>query len=247
VAPRKQQAPASRTVRTLKATRTTVRKALIRHSIAIFGPSGAGKTSLVQYLKLEDVPRSHKTTIRPKKHTRVLYEFDRAEKGEAKVLGSTVITDIPGSSSARYDVPTLALLPWYRTIHEQNPTGVIYVIDTSAPDDEREGLEVLADMYSQWRANFPRTPLRLRTLLVMLNKFDLWGTDPGARQARLLEYENEVLRSPIRVLQKNLGEFEVLFGATSLLEPDHGPATDALLQRFSSTLTAKRRRSSDRG
>jgi hypothetical protein len=80
---------------------------------------------------------------------------------------------------------------------------MILIIDTRDPEGDHAYFQ---ELYEKYRAVSPQTrPLKLRVLLILLNKFDLWGRTAEARETMISRYRNEVFRDLVNGFRSSLG------------------------------------------
>ena len=63
---------------------------------------------------------------------------------------------------------------WAGRLMRYNPEGMIVIVDTHNPEDDHAYVEELYQSYQDFSAHATR--VKLRILLILLNKFDLWGS-----------------------------------------------------------------------
>jgi hypothetical protein len=110
-----------------------------------------------------------------------------------------------------------------------NPHGLILIIDTRQPEAEQAYFQAL---YERHRAFSARTrPVKLRVLLILLNKSDLWGRTAEARETRINHYRRERFQDVVERFRSRFG-VAVQWGAASLMQPEHAPFNDVILREF---------------
>jgi hypothetical protein len=62
---------------------------------------------------------------------------------------------------------------WAGRLKRDNPEGMIVLVDTLDPDDDYMYLQNLYNSYRDF--SIDTKPVNLCVLLILLNKFDLWG------------------------------------------------------------------------
>lgn len=141
-------------------------------TVAILGPAGGGKTTLIHYLR-SSAATTHQTTSGLETVDR-RFEVDRGQWVK-------ISNDVGG------DVAYRGL--WAELMKALNPHAVIFVLDGRKPTES-----VLADMTRcledalTARSTQPR---RLALIYVMVNFFDVWNQDPAKR---------DVLRSRVQLV-----------------------------------------------
>jgi hypothetical protein len=116
---------------------------------------------------------------------------------------------------------------WF--LRKHLPDGMILVIDTSNPTAERAYFQALYERYREFSAQRPSG--KLRVLLVLLNKFDLWGRTAEAREAMLHRYRSEVFEDLVSQFGSRFG-VTVQWGCTSLTRAEHAPYNNVILKEF---------------
>ncbi len=194
-----------------------------KESVAIFGPKKSGKTTLIRYLKGEPLPEQY------------IYTYGAQQVGK-------IVFDLSGNetyyfrSREMYDVGGEHTNQWQAIIEEQNPDGIIYIIDTQSPAKEKQGLKYIAEVYHEIRVHNLSEKLRLRTVLILLNKCDLWGTSPGERDQILNEYRNNILSKSIAKLRSEFGNIEIQVGCSSLTKSEYSQITNDSLRHFAAKI-----------
>jgi hypothetical protein len=111
----------------------------------------------------------------------------------------------------------------------RNPHGLILIIDTREPETEQAYFQ---ELYERHRAFSARTrPVKLRVLLILLNKSDLWGRTAEARETMITQYRRGRFRSVVERFRSSFG-VAVQWGAASLTQPEHAPFTNVILREF---------------
>lgn len=131
-----------------------------------------------------------------------------------------------------YDVGGEHKVQWQAIIEDQNPNGIIYIIDTTQPEEEAIGLKHIAEVYQEIRTHTVANRIRLNSILILLNKCDLWGTSPEQRERMMTHYRDEVLRDAIRELRREFGRISIQLGAGSLTNTEHTYSTNEAIRRF---------------
>ena len=192
-----------------------VRKIKPPYAIHIVGPPAAGKTTLFRYLRNQSLPGEQaKTLSRPR---------------------ARIASDLAGTptyfflSMGRED--TLGERTKYgeRLIKKYNPDGIIFIIDTHNPAAEHTYLLKLYNMYREFSTHHKK--VKLRVLLILLNKFDRWGSTSELRDAMMNRYRSEVFQDLVNRFRSSFG-VTVQFGYTSLTQPEHAPYNNLILKEF---------------
>ena len=92
---------------------------------------------------------------------------------------------------------------WTWRLKHHYPDGLIVIIDTDDPEAEHAYLERL---YETYRARSTLTqPDNLRVVLILLNKFDLWGSTADAREAMINRYRGKIFQDLVNRLRSRFG------------------------------------------
>jgi hypothetical protein len=121
---------------------------------------------------------------------------------------------------------------WAERLTRENPDGVIVLVDTLHPDDHT----YLQDLYNSYRdVSAHATRVHPRVLLILLNKFDLWGRTTASREAMTQRYRTEVFTEIIHQFRSRFG-VTVQFGYASLTQPGHAPYNNLTVKEFLTAL-----------
>ena len=146
-------------------------------SIHIVGPPAAGKTTLFHYLRqlsCDDEPR------KPLTRRRLGRIVTGVLTGRGPWFRSKIIDDGLGRQRDH----------WVERLHTYNPEGLICIVDTDNPDEDRTYFQDLYNSYLDFGKQ--AKGVNLRVLLILLNKFDRWGRTTAAREAMMQHYRTEV-------------------------------------------------------
>jgi len=196
------------------------------HSIAIFGPKAAGKTTLIRYLQGKPLPTQHFDTFGAQKVDRVVYDLSG---NETYFFRSREMYDVGGEHKNQ----------WQAILERQNPHGIVYMVDTHEPAGEKEGIAHIAKVFHDLRTHKLASKIRLRVLLVLLNKCDIWGTSPEAREKKMAQYRADVLQPALGELAAEFGGLEIQFGCASLTHTEHADTTNSTLRCFAVSVAKK--------
>jgi hypothetical protein len=116
---------------------------------------------------------------------------------------------------------------WFLWKH--HPDGMILVIDTHNPAAERAYFQALYERYREFSTQRPS--VKLRVLLILQNKFDLWGRTAEAREAMMHRYRSEVFQDLVTQFRSRFG-VTVQWGCTSLTQAEHAPYNNVILKEF---------------
>jgi len=125
---------------------------------------------------------------------------------------------------------------WAGRLKRGNPEGMIVIVDTQRPNDDQTYLHDLYTSYCDVSAH--DTPVNLRVLLILLNKFDCWGRTTASREAMMQRYRTEVLPEIVNRFRSRFG-VTVQFGYASLTQPEHAPYNDLTLKEFLAALNPR--------
>jgi len=185
----------------------------------------APKSPDVRYAYVAHLPDQHIDTFGAQPVGKIVYDLSG---NETYFFRSREMYDVGGEHKNQ----------WQAVIEAQNPDGIIYVVDTSQPDEEARGLSHIAAVYQDMRTHVLDSKIRLRTLLVFLNKCDLWGQSPSDREAMMTRYRTDLKESLSEITQQ-FGGLEVQFGAGSLTHTEHAHSTNDVLRRLAAALAKK--------
>jgi hypothetical protein len=122
---------------------------------------------------------------------------------------------------------------WHKHEH---PDGLILIIDTHNPEAEHAYFEALYEMYHA--RSTQAQPLKLRVLLILLNKFDLWGRTAAARESMINHYRSEIFQDLVNRFRSRFG-VTVQWGYISLTQPEHAPYNNVVLKDFLTVLARR--------
>jgi hypothetical protein len=137
------------------------------------------------------------------------------------------------SDEVAYTLPT----SWTWRLKHNHPDGLIVIIDTHDPEAEQTYLERL---YETYRVRSTQVqPDKLRVVLILLNKFDLWGCTADAREAMIDRYRGKIFQDLVNRLRSRFG-VTVQWGCVSLRQPEHAPFNNLILNEFLMVLAQPR-------
>jgi GTPase SAR1 family protein len=199
------------------------RKLRSQPSIHIVGPPGAGKTTLYQYLRHpSQVDEARRTLVR-RRTGRIAEDF---LENHGSWLRPKIIDDGLGGQTDQ----------WVERLRTHNSEGLIFMVDTHNPDADQAYLQ---DLYHSYRAfGTPAKRVNLRVLLILLNKFDLWGSTTESREAMMQRYRSEVCQEVVNRFRSTFG-ITVQFGYASLTRPEHMPYNNLVVREFLAALEHK--------
>jgi hypothetical protein len=189
-------------------------------SIYLVGPPAAGKTTLFRYLRNTPGPDDSASTVTRRRTGRLAADFS---EGRRSWFRSHITDDGLGQQTHQ----------WAGRLKRDNPEGMVVLVDTLHPDDDHAYLQNLYNSYRDFSA--PATPVNLRVLLILLNKFDLWGRTTESREAMMNRYRTEVFPEIVHQFRSRFG-VTVLFGYASLTQPEHAPYNHLIVKEFLTAL-----------
>lgn len=198
-------------------------------SIAVFGIKNVGKSTLIRLLKGETLPLQHVDTYGALPVGRVVYDLTGDETYFFR-------------SREMYDVGGEHVGQWKVIIKKQNPDGIIFIVDTKDPKKEAEGFRKIYDIYRELAEETFLSDIRLRGILVLINKADIWGTTPESRENMVKRYRDEVFRETCDLFRQNFGEIKIIFSWSSLIRDECIAHNNDVFRRFVALLAAVRKR-----
>jgi signal recognition particle receptor subunit beta len=189
-------------------------------SIYVVGPPGAGKTTLFRYLCDTPQPDESARTVGRRRTGRLAADF---AEGRRSWFRSHITDDGLGRQTHQ----------WAGRLKHDNPEGMIVLVDTLHPDDDHAYLQNLYNSYCDF--SIDAKPIDLRVLLILLNKFDLWGRTTAAREAMMHRYRTDVCPEIVHQFRSRFG-VTVQFGYASLTQPEHAPFNHLTVKEFLTAL-----------
>jgi hypothetical protein len=113
---------------------------------------------------------------------------------------------------------------------------MIVTVDTHHPDEDYAYVQALYNSYRDFSRHATR--VNLRVLLILLNKFDLWGRTTASREAMMNRYRTEVFPEIVNGFRSSFG-VTVQFGYASLTQPEHTPYNNLVLKEFLGVLNQR--------
>jgi hypothetical protein len=123
---------------------------------------------------------------------------------------------------------------WIAVVQEYNPDGIIFVVDTSDPELEQIAFEYLFEIYKKWTEKQLVRRIRLKAVIVMIDKADLWATNVAQEAIQISEYQR--LFAPIVKNFESLLQINVLYGCTSMTHASFFNQNDQLLREMAAEL-----------
>jgi hypothetical protein len=192
-------------------------------SIVIVGPTAAGKTTLFQYVCHTPWPDEPARTVVQQWTGRLAANFSDPHPSWFR----SKITDNGLGSQTN---------EWAGRLKKYNPEGMIVIFDTHHSDDDHTHLQELYNSYRDFSTHATR--VNLRVLLILLNKFDLWGRTTESREMMMTRYRPEVFPEIINRFRSSFGVTEQ-FGYASLTQPEHTPYSHLILNEFLAALKSE--------
>jgi hypothetical protein len=189
-------------------------------AVDIVGPAAAGKTTLFRYLCYPSRREESASPVKQRRTGRLAAAFSGSRRFG---LRSRITDDGLGPQAHQ----------WAKRLKRGHPQGMIVVVDTHSPAGDHTYLQDLYDSYCE--ASPHATPVNLRVLLILLNKFDCWGRTTAAREAVMQRYRTEVCPELVTRFRNRFG-VTVQFGYASLTQPEHAPYNDLTLKEFLAAL-----------
>ena len=189
-------------------------------SIYLVGPPAAGKTTLFRYLCQTPHPDESVNTMGRRRTGRLAADFS-----ESRFLWfrSKITDDGLGRQTNR----------WAGRLKHDNPEGMIVLVDTLDPDDDYMYLQNLYNSYRDF--SIDTKAVNLCVLLILLNKFDLWGRTTASREAMMHRYRTDVFPEIVNQFRSRFG-VTVQFGYASLTQPEHAPFNHLTVKEFLTAL-----------
>jgi signal recognition particle receptor subunit beta len=189
-------------------------------SIYLVGPAAAGKTTLFRYV-CQTPPSDDSASTGGRRRTgRLAADFSESRRSWFR---SHITDDGLGRQTHQ----------WVGRLIHDNPEGMIVIVDTLHPDDDRTYLQNIYHSYCDVSTH--AKPVNLRVILLLLNKFDLWGRTTASREAMMNRYRTEVFPEIVHRFRSRFG-VTVQFGYASLTQPEHTPYNHLIVKEFLTTL-----------
>jgi hypothetical protein len=200
------------------------RKLRPQPSIHIVGPPAAGKTTLFQYLRQPSrLDEPHRTFVR-RRSGRIAADLLESRSWWFR---SKITDDALGMQTKH----------WPERLHTYNPEGMIFIVDTDNPDQDHAYLQDLYNSYREVSTHAKRVNLRI--LLILLNKFDRWGSTTESRESMMQRYRSEVCQEIVDRFRSTF-RITVQFGYSSLTHREHIPYNNLVMKEFLAELKQKR-------
>jgi hypothetical protein len=188
--------------------------------IHIVGPAAAGKTTLFRYLCHPPRPDKPARTFGRGRTRRVAADFSDSH---IYWFRSKITDDGLGRQTNQ----------WAGRLNKYNPEGMILIVDTHNPDEDYTYFQDLYSNYHDFSTHAKR--VKLRVLLILLDKFDLWGRTTESRETMMHRYRREVFQEVVNRFRSSFG-ITVQFGYSSLTQHAHTPYNNLILKEFLAAL-----------
>lgn len=198
-----------------------------KENVAIFGPSKAGKSTLIRYLQGKPLTETYERTFGGNPVGKIVFDLTG---NDIYYFRSRKMFDVGGESKNQ----------WTAVIKKQNPNGIIYIIDTQNKDEEKIGLKYIYDIYDKLRYEKLATEIILKVILVLLNKYDLWGSSDQIREQQLSEYRN-LFDDTLQLFHNDFENLKILYGVSSLTRNEYMNMNNDILRQFAGELVERMR------
>lgn len=198
------------------------------HVLVLYGPSAAGKTTLVRYLREEPLPLEHVSTHSYERSGKIVYDLSGN-----KTFFFTMKEVVDMGGGFRHQLKPV--------FSRYNPHAIILVCDTTREEEERKSLEDIANAYQEILSELPAEDLKLQVLLILLNQCDVWGNDTATQHSKKEHYVNGVLAGQIQRLRGLVHNLKVRTQAVALTHPAYKVHNDAVLRDLAQLLTQEDR------
>jgi GTPase involved in cell partitioning and DNA repair len=200
------------------------RKLRFQPAIHLVGPPTSGKTTLFQYLRHPSRVDERRRTLVQRRTGRIAADLLEDHRWW---LRPKIIDDGLGRQTNQ----------WVERLHMFNPEGLIFIVDTQNPDEDHTYFQDLYNSYRDFGKQAKR--VNLRVLLILLNKFDRWGSTTESREAMMHRYRSEICQEVVNRFRSTF-RITVQFGYSSLTHREHFPYNNLMLKEFLAVLEPKR-------
>lgn len=190
-----------------------------RESVSVFGPKAAGKTTLIRYLHNDKLPEEHISTFGASSPVKIVYDLSG---NDTYFFRSREMIDVGGEHKNQ----------WRAIIEAQNPDGIIYIVDTHDNNEEQVGIDHIIEVYHDLRSHKLGQEFNLNTILILLNKCDIWGRSHDDREAMVARYRNNALKEQIDGLRSEFGTINIIIGCSSLTHAEFSALTNESLRKM---------------
>ena len=199
-----------------------------KENVSIFGPTEAGKSTLIRYLQGKPLTEAYEHTFGAEPVGKIVFDLTG---NETYYFRSKEMFDVGGEFKNQ----------WKAIIETQNPNGIIYIIDTQNKEEEIKGLNCIYNIYNNLRAERLATEINLKVILILLNKYDLWGSSHQIREQQLSEYRN-LFKDISDTFNRDFGnDLIILYGVSALTKNEYMNMNNDILRQFAGELAKKMR------
>ncbi len=127
-------------------------------------------------------------------------------------------------------------------IRDQNPKGIIYILDTNDPETETQGLRQVLRIFTDLMNEKPADTIDLSIVIILINKADEWSQDESGRNTMIHMYRNEHFASVLSDFSALFGDelvFQIDWCAIGCTEYHYRVQNDAVLRAFATVLARK--------
>jgi signal recognition particle receptor subunit beta len=195
-------------------------------SIAIFGPKDVGKTTLICYLQRKPLPLQHYETFGAMSVGKITYDLSG---NKSYYFRSLTMYDVGGEFTNQ----------WNAIIKKQNPDGIIFIADTSDQIIEMERFNKIFSFYHDWCTDELAINIKLRAILILINKADLWGTTSAVKERTIKKYKEDILANSINMFKNEFPNIVFQFEWSSLILEDFQSHNNEILRSFAKVLDKK--------
>ena len=208
----------------------------IKDIFIILGPKRAGKTSLIGFLRLTGVTEKYQHTYNWFEYGPLAFDI---RGNETYFLYSKKLVDIGGERKTEYT----------KLINDENPKGIIFVVDNTTVkegqtiserhNEERADFEYIYEVYDQLHSRLKPNEIRLQTILVMINKADLWDECSETKRKSVIDQYQKLLAPIMTKFKNDFGDLEYLFEYTAIGKFRYYDENSDVLLKFARSMTRK--------
>ena len=180
-------------------------KFLVRNVIFVFGAAGVGKTSFLRFLEEKPIPATRLSTRGIDESDRVAYPLGANERA---LLARAFI-----EFGAEHET-------MFRTaFREKNPIAIVFILDHAQQAESLVYARYIVQAVREMGERVTAEKIRLRCLLVLVNKADQWANNSHEIQSIIRQYELNAISSELRNITKYKPECQIIFRASCLVDP----------------------------